>query len=377
MNLALFPSPGGGLKTLRKSGQLSRLIDYYLPAYVRVFDEVFYFSYLNEALSDYGVTAFGPKVHLIPNATSQSYRIYSFTLSMRQARWLQTCSVSRVFQAPGIVPAWRAKRRWGIPVVITYGYRYAEFARVEHRWVAWAYTTILERLALRVADAIIVTTDELLDYVKRYAAHSRIHLIPNGVDIERFRPSSSSAEAQKPSILFVGRLTFQKNLLTLLKAVAEVQRVLSVRLDLVGDGPLRRKLEQEVQTLGLDARFHGTIPHEQLPGLYQGADVFVLPSRIEGHPKALLEAMACRLPVIVSDAPGNRAVVTNEINGLTFPTDDATSLARRIKGVLLEPERARRLSAQARQTIARQFNLADLLQREVTVLQQTASEIIP
>lgn len=377
MKLALFPPPGGGLKTLQQSGQLSRLTDYYLPVYARAFDEVFYFSYLNEAFSDYGVTAPGPQVHLVPNRSTQSHRIYAFTLARQQARWLAMCAVSRVFQATGILPAWRAKQRWGIPVVITYGYRYTEFARAEHRWMAWAYTTVLERLALRVADAIIVTIGELVDYVNRYVPHSRIYLIPNGVDIERFTPSSHAPRVQKPSILFVGRLAPQKNLLCLLRAIAEVQQTLSVRLDLVGNGPLREKLGQEAQTLGLDAHFHGTIPHEQLPGFYRGADVFVLPSHLEGHPKALLEAMACGLPVIVSDAPGNRAVVTNEVNGLTFPTDDAPSLAKRMRDVLLEPELARRLGAQARQTIARQFNLADLLQQEIAVLQQMASETTP
>lgn len=372
MKLALFPSPGGGFKTLQRSGQLSRLTEYYLPAYTRAFDEVLYFSYLDETLADYGSIRLDPRVHLIPNQNAQPYRLYTFTLARRQARWLSGCAVSRVFQATGIVPAWRAKRRWGIPIVITYGYRYAEFARAERRRLARAYTTCLEQLALRVADAIIVTTDELAGYVERFANPSRVHLIPNGIDLERFTPSATSPGAEKPSILFVGRLTRQKNLPCLLQAVADIQPVLPLRLDLVGDGPLRAALEQEAKDRRIEAHFHGTIPHEQVAIFYQQAAVFVLPSHLEGHPKALLEAMACGLPVIVSDVPGNRAMITHGTNGLTFATNATDVLARCIKTVLLKPNLAQKLGTQARQTIENRFNLDDLLQREIALLRRTA-----
>jgi glycosyltransferase involved in cell wall biosynthesis len=371
LKLALFPPPGGGLDTLRQTGQLSRLTDYYLPIYSEHFDRVFYFSYLNESLGDYGIEHL-PKVQVIANEGKQVHHRYAFTMAGRQAKWIQQCAVSRVFQATGVVPAWQAKRRWKIPVVITYGYRYAAFARAEGRWLGWAYALLLERLAWRVSDAVIVTTAELRSELSGSIAPERICLIPNGVDVEQFKPPTTLPEADQPSILFVGRLAVQKNLTTLVQAVAKLRPPLPIRLDFVGEGPLRQELEQQCVSLGIEARFHGTMPHSHLPGFYQRATVFVLPSLIEGHPKVLLEAMACGMAIVASNAPGNREVIKDGINGLLFPTQDVDKLVDCLRQVLLKPELAQKMRLQARKTAVERFNIHHSLQKEIALLQEQA-----
>jgi glycosyltransferase involved in cell wall biosynthesis len=381
MKLAVFPPPGGGLGTLRASGQLLRLARYYLPAYAEAFDEVRYFSYLDEGLPAEIADTLGERVRLVPNRPRQPHRLYTFTLADRQARWLAPCAVSRVLQAPGVLPAWRARQRWGIPLAVTYGYHYAAFARGERRWLAWLYTTWLTRLALRVADAVIVTTAELADYAARRVTRARVHLIPNGVDVARFAPGEqgpdSAGGAGRPAggpVLFVGRLTHQKNLRALLEAAAEVQRELALRLEFAGDGPLRADLADAAGRLGLAVHFHGTLPQEELPALYRRARVFVLPSHWEGHPKALLEAMACGLPVIVSDVPGSREVVRDGLDGLVFPPGDVGALARRLRAVLTDPALAQRLGRAARRSAEERYNLSARLRQEITVLRDLAIE---
>lgn len=375
MKLALFPPPGGGLYTLQQTGQLSRLTVYYLPAYSQHFDHVFYFSYLNESLADYGVEHLAPNVQVVANESGQSHHRYAFTMTGRQASWIQSCAVSRLFQATGIMPAWQAKRRWRIPVVTTYGYRYAAFARAERRWLGWAYALLLERLALRVSDAVIVTTAELLHELSGRVMPERIHLVPNGVDVEQFKPATTPPEIAPPSILFVGRLAIQKNLTTLVQAVAKLRPALNVQLDFVGEGPLRQELEQQCTSFGIEARFHGTIPHSSLPGFYQRATVFALPSLIEGHPKVLLEAMACGMAIIASNAPGNREVVEDGFNGLLFPVQDVDKLADCLRQLLLKPDLAQQLRRQARQTAVEKFNIHRSLQQEVALLQEQARKL--
>lgn len=369
MNLALYPPTGGGLGTLARSGQLSRLIEGYLPAYAPAFDEIHYFSYLDEDGDD---QALPTNVTVHPNATGRPHRLYALTMPRQQAKAMRRCDVARVFQATGILPAWLAKRRWGTPIVATYGYRYAEFARVEGRRAAALYTAALERLALRVADAIIVTTPELAEYVGRWVPAKRVHLIPNGVDLEQFSPPGPEAPRDTASLLFVGRLTPQKNLFTTLRAVAQAQQRVAFCFDLIGDGPLRAELEDAARALGVDVRFHGTLPHAELAARYRRAGAFVLASHIEGHPKVLIEAMACAAPVVVSDAPGNRDLVTHGVNGLLAPPDDPATLGAHIVTALTERERAAILGAEARRTIAAQYGLRALLAREVALLRAVA-----
>jgi glycosyltransferase involved in cell wall biosynthesis len=372
MNLALFPPSGGGLRTLAAAGQLSRLLQYYLPAYAAAFDQVYYYSYFNESWQEYGHNAPAANVHLVANQRQEPRTRYAFSLPQRHAQTLASCQTSRVFQAPGILPAWQAKLRWKIPIVMTYGYRYAEFARTEGRRVAYYYTSALEYFALRNADAVIVTTGELAEYVRRFTRQDAVAIIPNGVDLQQFQsaPTPNTASAS-PVILFVGRFTPQKNLPCLLDAVAQVQakHTERIRLELVGDGPLRAELAAQAQALGVDLHLRGVVPQEELPRIYQAATLFVLPSHLEGHPKVLLEAMACALPVVVSDAPGNRTMVEHERNGLLFPINDAQTLATRIEALLAAPQQAAALGKQARATISERYDLHKFLAQEVALLQ--------
>ena len=381
MNLALFPPSGGGLRTLNAAGQLSRLREYYLPAYANAFDQVFYFSYFNESWQEYGHNTPAPNVHLVPNQAATPRLRYSFTLPQRHASKLATCHISRVFQAPGILPAWQAKVRWKIPIVMTYGYRYAEFARTEGRPVAQMYLRALEYFALRNVDAVIVTTEELARHVRRYVDADAVNIIPNGVDLTRYAPAPRSATtpdaplAPVPSVLFVGRFTPQKNLGCLVEAMALVREQFdtSVRLDLVGDGPLRGELTAQAQAAGVEVDFRGVVAQEDLPHVYQAASVFVLPSHLEGHPKVLIEAMSCALPVVASDAPGNRTLVTHGENGLLFPINDAEALAACIVEMLDNSARAAKLGKQARATITNRYDLKKFLAQEVALLHRVSS----
>ncbi|RIK34038.1 MAG: hypothetical protein DCC57_24595, partial [Chloroflexi bacterium] len=291
MNLALFPPLGGSLTALQRTGQLARLVSSYLPVYAQAFDTLYYLSYGDEQAGGFSALQGMPQFTLLPNARR------------------------RVFQATGIVPAWQAKRRWRIPIVATYGYHYADLARQSGHTARAVYYTLLEQLTLRRADAVIVTTAPIAAYVQRFMPADRVHLIPNGVNLRQFYPAARLPDGP-PTVAFLGRLSPEKNPQSLLAAAHRLQAAIPLRLAFIGDGPLRDTLAQEAQRLGVDAHFHGTVSHDQLPELLRAANAFVLPSYSEGHPKALLEAMACGLPVVASDIPGNRSVVEPGANGL-------------------------------------------------------------
>lgn len=375
LNLGLLPAAGGGLTSLAATGQTGRLIDYYFPAYLKTFEHLFYFSYHQETLADYtDDPAILKGVSLVPKLRRWPYRVYAFQLPFVARPQFRACGILRIFQATGAVPAMIARRLYGLPYVTTYGYRYHAFAAIEGHRLSSLYLRLLELLALQLAAGVIVTTQNLASYVRRFVPATRIHLIPNGVDTALFAPSERvrTEKNDVATILFVGRLTHQKNLMRLLEALSVLGKRHPLRLQIIGEGPLQCELEATAARLQVDCKFDGTVPHHTLPDYMNRADLFVLPSLVEGHPKALIEAMSCGMPCVVSDCEGNRAVIEHERTGLLFDPLDIADIVVQLERVMGDGSLARGLSHAARQQIRTKYDLHRLLEREIALMQAVA-----
>jgi glycosyltransferase involved in cell wall biosynthesis len=366
MVLGLLPAIRGGLGDLARTGQHARLIRGYLAPYARAFDEVRYFSYLDESLAQYtDDAALLERVRVLPGGRLHPW-LQSVLLPFTRAGALRGCAVLRVFQVTGALPAVVARRRWGVPFVTTYGFWYARLARSRSR--SWLHQA-LERLALGAADAVIVTTPELGAHVARRVAADRVHLIPNGVDTALFAPSPARPGERR--ILYVGRLSAEKDLGTLVEAAAKLAR-LDVRLVFVGAGPERAALEATARARRVSLEVAPVVPHDQLPARLAGAAAFVLPSLTEGHPKALLEAMSAAVPCVASDVGGNRAILRDGETGLLFPPGDAAALAAALERVLTDEGLAGALARRAREQVVRTYDLGVLVGGEIDLLLRVA-----
>jgi glycosyltransferase involved in cell wall biosynthesis len=198
---------------------------------------------------------------------------------------------------------------------------------------------------LRHAAKVVVFSEEQRETAAgRYRIDpQRIAVIPNGVDLKRFSAGERSLHTP-PRLLFVGRLSAQKNVLFLLRALAGVSA--DFETTLVGDGELEGELRRAVADLGLrNVRFHGRAEGAELIELYRSADVFVLPSEREGMPLVLLEALAMSLPIVATDVPGNRDIVVDGQNGALVPLGDPSRLRQALLRVTGDPERYKCLSA--------------------------------
>lgn len=369
MILGLLPSVRGGLGELAKTGQHSRLIDGYLRPYARAFDEVRYFSYLRESLDRYATDAeLLGRVRLLPGGGWHPW-LYGLVMPIRYAALFRTCTVFRVFQVLGALPAVVAKRWWGVPFVTTYGFWYGHLARSRATRVL---RRTVERLGLAAADAVIVTTPALQAHVAARVGAAKVHLIPNGVDTARFAPAPR-AERTSKKVLYVGRLSAEKDLATLVEAVAKLSGRFDVELTLLGQGPLRAALEAQARARRVPVTFVPVVDHRELPRCFDDADAFVLPSLTEGHPKVLLEAMSAGVPCVASDVAGNRAVVTDGETGLLFEPRDPGALAVRLERVLADHDLARRLGARARAGVLERYDLARLVEREIALLKRVAA----
>ena len=368
MVLGLLPAIRGGLGELAKTGQHTRLIDGYFRPYARAFEAVHYFSYLAESLADYtkdpDVTT---RVRLHRGGAWHPWA-YGFLMPLRYARELRQCSILRVFQVTGALPAVIAKRRFGVPFVTTYGFWYGRLARSS---ATSALRRGVETLGLRAADGVIVTTPELGAHVAARVGAAKVHLIPNGVDTARFKPAARLARRER-NVLYVGRLSTEKNLGAIVDAAARLAGRFELQLTFVGDGPARADLEAEARRRKVAAEFVPVVEHGRVPAFLTAADAFVLPSHTEGHPKILLEAMSAGVPCIASDVGGNRAIIEPEVTGLLFDLRDPGALAGALARVLDDPARARELGERARARAVERYDLTRLVAEEIDLLKRLA-----
>ncbi len=192
--------------------------------------------------------------------------------------------------------------------------------------------------------------------VSRAYATGRAHLVPPGVDTERFTPPATGA-ARAPRVLYVGRVESTsrwKGLPVLLEALPRLRRLVpGVRLDIVGDGDDVANLQRRAGQLGVSGviDWHGRVGHRELPGYYQRAGVSVLPSVTESESfgMTLVEAMACGCPVVGTAVGGIPFVVRHDVDGLLVAPGDPTALADALGAVLSDPVRAAALGAAGRE----------------------------
>jgi glycosyltransferase involved in cell wall biosynthesis len=228
----------------------------------------------------------------------------------------------------------------------------------------------LEQHVFSGADRVVVTTAAIrLKIIDRYQLRSEIvRIIPNYVDTGLFSPAPS--ERRRPDrVLYVGRLDEEKNPRSLLEAVAG----LDVELVMVGKGSLGDRLAREAAERRLPVTFLGNVPNRELPRLYNSAAAFVMPSFIEGHPKAMLEAMACGRPVIGTNVPGIRELITDRVTGVLCEPS-AAGLRAAINEVLGHPARSGAMGTAACSYVEGRFSLEHVAKMEMALLEELAAE---
>ncbi|MFF9979159.1 glycosyltransferase family 4 protein [Streptomyces erythrochromogenes] len=211
----------------------------------------------------------------------------------------------------------------------------------------------------RAAAAVIVLTEQQARFVEEAyrVPPARVHVVPNGVGPEFFRAAPAPAPATAPvdeatatatprplRLLYVGRLSAQKNIARLLDAISLAESPL--RLRVVGGGELDADLRARAAALGLGERveFTGPLYDGDLLAAYADADAFVLPSDREGMPLAALEAMAAALPVLATDVPGNTELL-HGVGLLAAP--DPVSLAAAVDRLASDPALRGRLAGRS------------------------------
>jgi glycosyltransferase involved in cell wall biosynthesis len=227
-----------------------------------------------------------------------------------------------------------------------------------------------EKKLMKRSDALIAvsmyTKKELTEFYD--IDEEKIHIIYNGVDVQKFKPNKDRAglrrelglEEKQKIILFVGRLYQRKGLDTLFQSISKVvQNFKDAKFVISGEGfrQNKEKLLKLAEKLKIEnsVLFVGYFPDEKLPDLYAASDIFVLPALYENFPFAILEAQATGLPVISTKVGGIPELVTNNKNGLLVEPANSEQLTEEIMILLKNPKFAEELGKRARQLIEEKF----------------------
>jgi glycosyltransferase involved in cell wall biosynthesis len=366
--LVLFFTRGVSLRVWDKSGMFEREVSLYRRLQ-QAGVSVTFVTYGDKNDMDYQDRI--PGIIICCNRWKLSEYWYGRLIPWLHRKALKSADLIKSNQMCGADLALAAARHWNKPFLARCGYMWSknmalEFGRDSERALD---SLAVEENVYRSADGITVTTNSMrAGILERFPGLERkIAVIPNFVDTSLFKPARHELSS-RPLICFVGRLEQEKNLEALIEAVAG----LDVELEIIGSGTLHDKLA--AMSVGTPhIRLAGTVPNNRLPDHFHRSALFILPSLYEGHPKTLLEAMACGVPVIGSDVTGINEVITHGQNGLLCATD-AASIRQAIKDLLADTALRERLGNNACRYVSEHFSLDRIVEMELQVYRHAISK---
>ncbi len=292
------------------------------------------------------------------------YQVYGLAAPLLHRKMLRHCDILKTNQLSGAWTAAIAARLFRKPLIVRCGF-VGSRARVEAgaRGLRHRCGMFLEKYCLKAATVIFVATENDRHYLSTtYGVPAdRFRIIPTPIDTDLFCPDRMAAPT-RGKVVYVGRLSEEKNVSLLINACRNVP---GLKLVLAGSGPLEPELRKQAEGIGVE--FLGAVPNGKLTPLLNSAEVFVLCSRYEGCPKALLEAMSCSAAVVGTRVRGIRDVIRDRENGLLCD-ETAESLAAAISELLASAALRRQLGEAARRHIEQNYSQTAVLAAEIQVL---------
>jgi glycosyltransferase involved in cell wall biosynthesis len=297
----------------------------------------------------------GPEIGTVPLMPTLLRDIFKFDFDILHAHTI--LSPASFYSAI----ATRLKKR---PFVVTqHDYMYGNVQGVK-LFVHKLNNTTLGRITMRRSCAVIGLTSLASKFVQGFgASKAKTVVIPNSVDTNLFHPTQENLLESKwglrrPIILFVGRLAKDKGVDVLLRAFRRLRNVKpEPNLVLVGRGPLENSLREMQTQFGLDTvHFLGRVPNADMPRIYPGGDLLVLPSFYEPFGNVVLEAMATGLPVVGSGIGGMAETIEHGVTGFQVTPGDPVELSNYLSRLLTDNELRLMMSRAAREAALRKYD---------------------
>ncbi len=264
--------------------------------------------------------------------------------------------------------------QWPIPnglgaLIMKYFYRipYLNTIYGEEIYLSKRYHTmfIIKLLVRNSSKTIMISSGTLKASLKEGLKKDKLEIIPFGVDTNIFKPYKVLKNEQIIQILSIGYLIERKGFEYLIKSIKEVLKIHhNINLKIVGTGPLENQIKNQIKELELEGNIEilGNVSDEKLLDLYNSSDIFVLPSIVdsqgntEGLGVVLLEAMACKLPVIASNIGGIPDIVHDRFNGLLVPQKNIFELSNALNELIKNEELRKSLALNGYELVKGHFS---------------------
>lgn len=232
----------------------------------------------------------------------------------------------------------------------------------------------LNRLLTPITDGFIAVAQNHAQFLVQWEGfpRERVFTIPNGVDVDRFRPRSEAPRELRDELgiplnaLVVGivaALRAEKNHIQFVEAAFEVLRLFpQTHFVVVGDGPERPQIESRIQVLGLQRNFHLLGTRSDTERILAGFDVFALTSKNEANPVSILEAFSCGVPVVSTDVGSIRETVIEDQTGFLTEPGNAQQTAVAIGRLLSNTALARKMGVRGRENVSQHWSLRRMVE---------------
>lgn len=356
--LAVFFSAGISLKDWEDIGHIDREVRFYNEL-SNNFDTVYFLTYGKDDLKLQHRT--NDKVKILHKKKNLPNLFYYILLPFIYRKELKGCDILKTNQMSAALPAIIAKVIYRKKLIVRCGYEWLKVLEMEKK-ALWKriIVYILESIAYKTANKAIFSSnkDKKFAQDKFNIKEEKITLIPNYIDVNLFK----SAPAEKNGVIYIGRLSKEKNLFNLIKAM----KGLNEKLTLIGAGSLENDLKELAQNVGVNVDFRGKIANAELPQEINKHKIFVLLSFYEGSPKALLESMSCEACCLGSSVEGINEIIKHKENGFLTDTD-SLSINKALRQLLENNDLCTKLGESARQTILNNFSLEYILNKELNI----------
>jgi glycosyltransferase involved in cell wall biosynthesis len=310
-----------------------------------------------------------PKIFKVPKIGSY---IYSFFIPFIYKDELKQSDIFKTNQTDGSWSAVIAKKLYKKKLLYRTGFTMSQLENNLKRFniIIRKSIELIEKLAYKNCNKAIVASKHNLKYVKeKYnIEEEKIQVIYNFIDRNRFYDMSKKREEK---IIFIGRLSPEKNILNLIKAISDID----LPLDIYGSGPLEIELKNYVNTNNLNANFKGNVANSELPSLLNEAKYFALVSYHEGMPKALIEGMACGCLCIGTDVTGINEVIIDETTGFLANNTNFKDIEEVIiKAIEKTQKDIEIIKKSTKEHIDNNFTLSSIYEKEKTIIKELLNE---
>jgi len=382
MRLGLFFSRGVSLKLWLDKGLFDReKLSYEKYLEDNIFERIYWFTYgcedykfslkLKEAekLHKNIEVIQMPKIFNIPKIGSY---VYSLFLPFIQKKYLKSCKIYKTNQTDGSWSAVIAKKLYNKKLLYRTGFTMSQLENKLKRFNIIARKTIefVEKIAYNNCDKAIVASKHNFEYVvtKYNLEKDNVEILYNFIDRKKFFDFGIQREEK---IIFIGRLSSEKNILNLIKAINKID----LQLDIYGSGYLEGELKEYVSKNNLNVNFKGNVANSQLPSILNSAKYFALVSEHEGMPKALIEAMACGCLCIGTDVTGINEVILNEKTGLLARDTTSQEIEKVISIATQKTEKEiDTIKKNAKNYIDKNFTLSSIYEKEKLIMRKLINE---